>query len=113
MSDFGAILTVRRRDAAPLSEAEFELVAARVQALAAGCELRSAMGKPYGFELGSTRNAAGACTAINVVLSDYWGDRADFAWHAKVERQDVRVLADELARRVPGEYEVEGAFEWW
>lgn len=113
MTDFGAILTARRRDEAPLSDAEFELVGARVRELEAGCELRNAMGKRYAFELGRTRNAAGACTAINVVLSDYYGFSSEFTSHAEAERDDVEQLADELARMLPGEYEVEGAFEWW
>jgi hypothetical protein len=113
MTDFGAILTVRRADEAPLSDAEYELVGARVGELAETCELRSSMGKRYGFDLGRTRNAAGACTAINVVLSDYYGFSSEFELHAEAERDDVAQLADELARMLPGEYEVEGAFEWW
>lgn len=114
MSDFGAIVYVRKEDGGPFEATEEALVETACNALQSEVDLNGSMGKPYLFNVGRTRRASDSVvTGVNLLLSDYWGDAKDFKWHGEVEEKDARKIAEALKAKLPDGYRVEGVFEWW
>jgi len=113
MSDFGATISIRKKDGAAFSEAEFNEIERITGSYKDTCSHKNSMGKPYLFGVGKTTSLGETVFfEINVLLSDYWGDAKMFKWHGEIDEKDAKTIAGELGKLLPG-YHLESAFERW
>ncbi|MGV3613122.1 MAG: hypothetical protein ACO1N0_19330 [Fluviicola sp.] len=114
MSDFGAIISIRKKDAAAFSEAEFQEIERITQAYKESCSHKNSMAKPYLFDVGKTTILGKSdFFEVNILLSDYWGDAKMFNWHAEIDEKDAKIIAGELTPLLPENYALKSAFERW
>ena len=114
MSDFGAIIYIRKKNDEDFNEEEVKALAEINKKLKEENDLHSSMGVLYSFDLGTTRNTDGNIRGVNILLSDYWGDTSDYKWHGKVDKKDTTVIARKVRALLDAKkYSVKGSFEWW
>jgi len=114
MSDFGAIVYIRKKDRSAIESSDIELVESAVAQVKAATTLSNALAEPYLFQVGKTTSASsGQISCINVLLSNSWGDEKDFAWSQKVEERNSKTIAKELAAILGVAYTYQASFEWW
>jgi len=114
MSDFGATISVRRKDGGAFSEEEFAQIEKIVQSYRETCPLKNSMSKPFLFDVGKTTIwGETEFFEINVVLSDYWGDAKMFEWHKETDVKDAATIAKELQLLLSETYQLRSSFERW
>jgi hypothetical protein len=114
MSDFGATISIRKKDGSAFSEAEFQEIERITGSFKETCPHKNSMGKPYLFGVGKTTIwGESDFFEVNILLSDYWGDAKMYKWHAEIDEKDAKIIADELAPLLSDCYELKSAFERW
>lgn len=114
MSDFGAIVYVRKKDSSLMLDVDFQAVVKAAAALQSTTSLSNALAEPYLFNIGKTIQAVDSkCYCVNVLLSDCWGNADDFEWSRSVEEQDSQAISKELSVLLGSAYTLEPKFEWW
>lgn len=114
MSDFGSIIYIKKTDATSFSDQEYNDIVAACHRVAAENPRQSSLGSPYLYQVGKTRQLDDPqCYTVNVLLSDYHGDRDDFEWNRDVDLKDALEISRELQEQLPAAYALIASFEWW
>lgn len=114
MSDFGATISIRKKDGAAFSEDEFKEIERITESYKETCPHKNSMAQPFLFDVGKTQIwGESDFYEINVLLSDYWGDAKMYKWHGETDEKDARTIAGELTKLLPESYQLKSAFERW
>lgn len=115
MSDFGAMISVRKKDGGAFSDEEETLVRTAVRELhEAHRHLRNAIGEALIFDTGVTQKLEDPdFYEMNVLLSDYWGDSKDFNDYKDSDLKDTLALSEKLRVKLGEKYVLDPQFEWW
>jgi hypothetical protein len=114
MSDFGAIISIRKKDGVAFSEEEFNEIEQVTSSYKETCPHKNSMAQPFLFDVGKTQIwGEPDFYEVNLLLSDYWGDAKMYKWHRETDEKDAQTIADELAKLFPENYLLKAAFERW
>lgn len=114
MSDFGAMISITKKDGAGFSEEEFQEIEHLAQSYKETCTYKNSIGEPFHFGVGKTQAWNDPdFYEINILLSEYWGDAEMFKWHEETDVKDARIILAELKPSLPGNYTLRSYFEWW
>jgi hypothetical protein len=114
MSDFGATITITKRNGASFSLVEVEGISQACKKIQAQSTLQNSFSDPYLFKLGQPVSITdNSCYSLDLLLSDHWGDAEQYKWHKKVEIKDARIIAKELLAEIGKEYNCKANYEWW
>jgi hypothetical protein len=114
MSDFGALISIRKIDKSSFSATEVQAMKEMCATVKDQLQLKNSMGNFYDYSVGRTvRLGEDECFELNVLLSDYWGDAEMFEWHKEVDEKDAQKIAAALADQLGSGYQLKASFEWW
>ena len=114
MSDFGAIISISKKEKVPFCEKEFLKIKVICEQIKSETKLTNSFSDPYLFNVGRTKYlGSDECLEVNVLLSNHWGSASDFDWHKEVEIKDMKTITDSLCNLLPREYELKSSFAWW
>lgn len=114
MSDFGAIIGITKKDNSDFSEAEFNEIKGIIENYKTGCTYTNSISEPFLFGVGKTQKLNDpSFYEVNILLSDYYGDRKMYDWHKDIDLKYGKIVTDDLKKLVPENYVLALAFEWW
>ncbi|MGL5888797.1 MAG: hypothetical protein ACRC3B_02865 [Bacteroidia bacterium] len=114
MSDFGALISIRKIDKTSFSGPEIQAMKELCLKVKDSLQLKNSMGSFYDYSVGRTmRVGEDQCFELNVLLSDYWGDAKMFKWHKEVDEKDAKIIAAALSDILGSGYQLKPVFEWW
>jgi hypothetical protein len=114
MSDFGALISIKKIDNTAYTPAEVQAMKVLSAQVKEELQLKNSMGQFYDFSVGRTlRVGQDECFELNVLLSEYHGDADMFDWHKEVDEKDAQKIAAVLADRLGSGYQLKSSFEWW
>ncbi len=114
MSDFGAMISITKKDKTAFSEEEFTKIEQIVRYYKENCRYTNSVGDPFHFGVGKTQAPEDPVfSEVNILLSEYWGDTEMFTWHKEPDLKDAQLILNELKPSFPEDYLVRTYFEWW
>ncbi len=114
MSDFGTMIGITKKDKSAFSEAEFNDIKVITGTYKTGCTHTNSLSEPFLFGVGKTQRLDSPLFyEVNVLLSDYYGDRKMYDWHKDVDLKYGKIVTDELKKLLPENYVLTLAYEWW
>lgn len=114
MSDFGAMISVSKKDKTAFSDEEETFVRKCVTEVHESSQLTDALGRPYSFIVGISQYLGDPdFYTMNVLLSDYWGNSEDFELMKVTGLRDMKVIAAQLGDLLGEKFLLEETFEWW
>lgn len=115
MSDFGAMISIRKKDDSAFTDEEETFV--RTTVLEVHEEHRSlanAVGEPYAFDTGITQRLEDTdFYEMNVLLSDYWGNADDFRSYRETETRKMMEVAVSLGTKLSEKYVIDPQYDYW
>lgn len=114
MSDFGALIGITKKDGIAFSEEELENIRMVAENYKTDCSYINSISEPYLFGVGKTQALnTPSFYEVNVLLSDYYGDREMYNWHKDTDLKHGKLITADLKKLLPGNYVLTLAYEWW
>lgn len=114
MSDFGATISIQKKDGKAFTDEEENIVREKVREVHESNQFKDGLGEPYSFITGITEYLGDPdFYEMNVLLSDYWGNSDDFKAYQAQDLKQATVIANLLGLLLGEHYVLKETFEWW
>ena len=114
MSDYGASITLIKRDGSPLTEMDKNLVESELNKIKAENELCDSIGEDFLFDMNEIANEN---TILHIVFSRYWhvgGDEEEnFEFAKENDLGEVQKIAEFLRPALNNLFDIKPDFENW
>ena len=114
MSDYGASITLTKKDKKPVTEIEKEFIKTELAKIKNGNEFSDVLGEGFLFEVSEVANEN---AMLHIIFSEYWhgdGDEEDnFEFAKENDFEQVEKIAEKLRLILSETFDIIPAFESW
>ncbi len=114
MSDYGASITLIKKDRSPLTSTDKELVRSELNKIKTNNDFSDSLGEDFQFEINEISNEN---TVFHIVCSQYWhgdgDDQENFDFAKDNDLDEVQEIAVLLEPALGEAFEIKPDFETW